>query len=140
MRILVLEPAAREQHAGVDQRLDHGLVGVALVALVGEHALADEARRVIGEAAVGVDGVGDRGVDAARGKLRGIPGPDFEVLAAMAGRGVHEAGAGVVGDMVAGEQRHGEMRSRRRTPLSGWSHDHGRQIVGRNVAQSSVKP
>ena len=64
MRILVLEPAAREQHAGIDQRLDHGLVGVALLALVGEHALADEARCVIGEAPVGVDGIGDRGVDA----------------------------------------------------------------------------
>ena len=38
------------QHAGVDQRLDHGLVGVALLALVGEHALAGEARRMIGEA------------------------------------------------------------------------------------------
>jgi hypothetical protein len=109
MRILVLEPAAREQHAGVDQRLDHGLVGVALVARVGEHALADEARSVIGEAAVGVDGVGDRGVDAARAKLRSIAGPDVEVLAAMAGRGVHEAGAGIVGDMVAGEQRHGKI-------------------------------
>ena len=52
MRILVLEPAAREQHAGVDQRLDDGLVGVALFALVGEHTLAGEAWSVIGEAAV----------------------------------------------------------------------------------------
>ena len=39
MRILMLEPAARDQHAGLDQRLDHGLVGVALVALVGDDAL-----------------------------------------------------------------------------------------------------
>ena len=31
--------------------------------------------------------------------------PDIEVLAAMAGRGVHETGAGVVGDVIAGEQR-----------------------------------
>ena len=29
----------------------------------------------------------------------------------MAGRGVHEAGAGVVGDVVAGEKRHGEFVS-----------------------------
>ncbi len=50
MRVLVLEAIAREQHAGVSQRLDHGLVGVALLALVGEHALAGEARRLRGEA------------------------------------------------------------------------------------------
>ena len=35
--------------------------------------------------------------------------PRVEVLAAMAGRGVHEAGAGVVGDMVAGEHRNGKF-------------------------------
>ncbi len=63
MRILMLEPAARDQHAGVDQRLDHRLVGVALLALVGEHAFAGEARRLLGEAAIGIDGVRNCGVD-----------------------------------------------------------------------------
>ena len=42
----MLEPAARDQHAGVDQGLDHRLVGVALLALVVDDALAGEARRV----------------------------------------------------------------------------------------------
>ncbi len=60
MRILVLDPAARDQHAGLDQRLDHGLVGVALLALVGDDALAGEAGRGFGEAPVGINGVGDR--------------------------------------------------------------------------------
>ena len=46
MRILMLEPAARDEHAGLDQRLDDGLVGVALLALVVDDALAGEARRV----------------------------------------------------------------------------------------------
>ncbi len=105
----MLEPAARQQHAGLDQRLDHGLVGVALLALVVDDALAGEARRVIGEGAVLVDGVGDGGVDAALLEFARIRHPDVEVLAAVAGRGVHEAGAGVVGDVVAGEQRHGEF-------------------------------
>ena len=36
--------------------------------------------------------------------------PDLEVLRAMAGRGVHEARAGILGDMLAGEQRHIEDR------------------------------
>ena len=109
MRILMLEPAARDQHAGFDQRLDHRLVGVALLALVGEDALAGEARRLLGEAAVGIDGVGNGGVDAARCQLARIRGPDIEVLAAVAGRGVHEAGAGIVGDVIAGKQRHCEI-------------------------------
>ncbi len=43
--------------------------------------------------------------------------PGVEVLAAMAGRGVHEAGAGVVGDVIAGEHRDREIRSRRREPF-----------------------
>ncbi|CEG09336.1 hypothetical protein BN961_02761 [Afipia felis] len=61
MRILVLETAAREQCTALDQRLDDGIVGVALLALVGEHALAGEAGRLRGQRAVGIDGVGNRG-------------------------------------------------------------------------------
>src|SRR5262249_43419990 len=103
MRILVLEPAARDQHAGVGQRLDDSVVGVALLALLGEHALSRKTRRRLGEGAVLVDGVGNRRVDAARGELCGIRSPNIEVLAAVAGRGVDESGAGVVADMIAGK-------------------------------------
>ena len=63
----------------------------------------------VGEGAVLVDGVGDRRVDAARFQFARIRRPDVEVLAAVARRGVDEAGAGVVGDMIAVEQRHGEV-------------------------------
>ena len=91
MRILVLEAAARDQRAGFGQRLDDGVVGVALVALVVDDALALEARRVLGEDAVGVDGEGDGRVDAALLQLRALLHPDVEVLAAVPGRGVHEA-------------------------------------------------
>ena len=45
--ILMLQPPARDQRAGLDQRLDDGLVGVALLALVVEDALAVEARRFL---------------------------------------------------------------------------------------------
>ena len=105
----MFQPSARQQHAGLDQGLDHGVVGVALFALVVDDALAGEARRLIGEGAVLVDGVGDGGVDAARFQLARIRHPDVEVLAAVAGRGVDEAGAGVVGDVIAGQQRHVEI-------------------------------
>ena len=37
----------------------------------------------------------------------------------MAGRGVHEPGAGIVGDVIAGEQRHVEVRSPAATPRNG---------------------
>ena len=66
MRILMLQAAARDDIAGLDQRLDHRLVGVALLALVIDDALAREARRSVGERAVFIDGVRDGRVDAAR--------------------------------------------------------------------------
>ena len=133
MRILMLEPAARQKLAGLDQRLDHGLVGVALFALVVDDAFAGEARRVIGEGAVLVDGVGDGGVDAARFQLARIRHPDVEVLAAVAGRGVHEAGAGVVGDVVAGQQRHREFVAAAEA-LQRMGAFHRVERVGRQVA------
>ena len=46
MRILMLEAAARDDIAGFDQRLDHRLVGVALLAFVVDDALAGEAGRL----------------------------------------------------------------------------------------------
>src|SRR5262249_56198294 len=105
MRVLMLKPAARDQYAGLLERRDHRLVGIALLAGVGEHALAGEARCVIGERAVLVDGVGNDGVDAALFERGLVGSPHLEVLAAVAGGGMHEAGAGIVGDVVAGEQR-----------------------------------
>ena len=117
----------------LDQRLDDGLVGVALLALVVDDALAGEARRLIGEGAVLVDGVGNRGVDAARFQLARIRRPDVEVFAAMAGRGVHEAGAGVVGDVIAGEQRDGEFVAAGKT-LQRMRAFHRVQRVGRQLA------
>ena len=65
MRVLVLQAAARDQRVRLRQRIDDGLIGVALVALVVDDALALEARRILGETPVAVDGEGDGGVDAA---------------------------------------------------------------------------
>ncbi|OIQ63090.1 hypothetical protein GALL_553740 [mine drainage metagenome] len=101
MRVLMLEPPARQEHAGVDQRLDHRLVGVTLLTLVVDDAFSGEAGRVIGQGAVLIDGVGDGGADAAAFQFTRIRHPDVEVFAAVAGRGVNEAGAGVFGDVIA---------------------------------------
>ncbi len=102
-----LSRAARDQHAGFDQGLDHRLVGVAFLAFVVEHALAGKARCLIGKAAVGIDGVGDNGVDALRGEPRCIRRPDIKVFAAMARRGVDKARACVVGYVIPSEQWNG---------------------------------
>ena len=53
--------------------------------------------------------------------------PDLVVLGAVAGRGVDEAGAGVVGDVVAGQQRHVEAVARveRRQRMGG---DHALRV------------
>ena len=105
----MLQAPARQQHARTalflwSQGLDHGVVGVALFTLVVDDAFSREARRLLSEGAVLIDRVGDRGVDAARFQRPRIRGPDVEILAAMAGRGVNEAGASVVGDVVAFEK------------------------------------
>ncbi len=105
----MLQPAAREQHVAGDQRIDHRLVRVALLAVVIDHArraafaVRAETRRVLGEEACIVDGEGDGGVDAAGAQVLRRAHPRVEVFAAMAGCGVHEAGACIVGDVVAGK-------------------------------------
>src|SRR3954451_8208258 len=101
MRILMLEPPARQQHAGIDQRLDHRVVGVALFALVVEDAFAREARSLLGERAIFIDRIGNSGVDAARFERSRTRCPYVEVLSAVAGRGVDETGACVGGYVFA---------------------------------------
>src|SRR5580698_10396735 len=104
MRILMLEPPARDQHAGIGQRLDHRFVGVAFVALVVEYVLAGEARRLLGKASVGVNSIRNGRIDSSR-----IGHPDFEVVPTVTGRSMHEAGAGIVGNMVASQKRYVEL-------------------------------
>jgi hypothetical protein len=72
-------------------------------------AVRSEAGRVLGVIAGVVDGEGDRGRDAARLEIARRVHPGVEVLAAMAGRGMDEAGTGIVGDVIAGDQRHGKI-------------------------------
>ena len=63
----------------------------------------------VGEGAVVVDGVGNRVSMPRASSSRAVRHPDVEVLAAMAGRGMDKAGAGFVGDVIAGKQRHIEI-------------------------------
>src|SRR4051794_5228068 len=104
MWILVFQPSAREQRATLNQSLDHGLICVALFALVVDDALAGEAGGLFGEGAVLVHGVGNGRVNAAMPELAGISRPYFEVLAAVTGRGMNEPGTGILGHVIAGEK------------------------------------
>ena len=115
MRVLVLHPAAREQRIARDQRVDDGLVGITLLAVVVDDArwaalaIRAETGGILGVVTGIVHREGDRGVDApALQVARGVH-PGVEVLAAVPGRGVDEAGAGIVGDVVAGQHRHREL-------------------------------
>src|SRR6185437_12379341 len=80
VRVLVFEPAARDDHARVDECFDDRLVGVTLLALVIDNAPAGKAGRGFGERAVFVDGVRNCRVDSARFKCRTVGRPDFKVL------------------------------------------------------------
>ena len=96
----MLQAPARDQHAGIDQGLDHRLVGVALLAFFREHALAGEAWGLLGETAIGIDGVGNGRVDALRFELSLVGSPNIKIFAPMARRGVHKTGAGVLGHVL----------------------------------------
>ena len=90
---------------GGDERVDHRLVGIALLALGGDHPPPLEAGRGGSEDAVVIDREGDGRVDPLLLERARILGPQVEVLPAMAWCGVDEAGAGLVGDVIAGKQR-----------------------------------
>src|SRR5690348_12030321 len=100
MRILVLETPARDEHVRLDQGLDHRLVGIALLAFVIDDTLSGKPGRGLGEGAIFIYGVGNCRVDAALFECGTARGPDLKVLTAMPGRGVDEAGAGIVGHML----------------------------------------
>ena len=66
MRVLVLQAGSRDQRAAIPQRRDDRLIGVTLVARIGDDPFAGKARRLVGEEAVGIHRVGDGRIDAAR--------------------------------------------------------------------------
>ena len=105
----MLEFSARDEIAGLDQGLDHGLVGVALVALVVDDAAAGKARRFLGEEAIGIDRIGDARVDAARLKRPRCSPSRCRSRRGHGRRGMHEAGACIVGDMIAVEEGNVEI-------------------------------
>src|SRR5579864_5892 len=120
MRILMFEPAARDQLTGVDKRLDHCIVRIALVTLLGNDLATFKPRRVFSKAAIIIDRIGNsfsQSIHQSRSILRTynplypikIRDPYFEVVAAMTRRRMHKAGAGIVGDVIPSKQRNLEL-------------------------------
>ena len=98
--------AAREQVAALGEEADDFVVCLARLAalLAGgddDVETLEGLRHIVRIATIGIDDLAD--------VLRGVAGgePDVEVVLAVGGRGVDEAGARVVGDVVAGE--HGDV-------------------------------
>ena len=113
MRVLVLQPPTRDHHASLGQRLDHRIVGIALVAILLQDALAGEAWCGIRHHAVRIDRERDGRIDAALPQHLLRVHPDDVVVSTVAGCGMHEARAGIVGDVIAIEQRHVEVVAER---------------------------
>src|SRR5208282_3069131 len=130
----MLEPPARDQHAGVDQGFDYCLVGVALLALFGDDTLAGESWRLLRETAIGIDGVGDRRVDAAFSQLTTKVSPDVEVFAAMTWCSVNKSCAGVFRDVPAFEQWYGKVVVTPKTFQWMRTH-HSRKVESRYIAK-----
>src|SRR5450759_5249379 len=112
VRVLMLEATGRDQHSGLFERLDDRYVGVSLLALVVDDALAREAWRLFGEGAIFIDGVRDGRIDAACFQVSAVGGPDIKVFATVTRRGVHEACTSVSRYMFAGKERNGERVKR----------------------------
>src|SRR4030095_12957375 len=100
MRMGVGELAREEQRARLTQRRDDGRVGIALLAIGLQHALAGEERYLREVAGVLVHG--RRGLDA--GGSAELP-----VIFAVTGRDMDEAGALLRRDEGPGQQRHLEI-------------------------------
>src|SRR6185437_7109917 len=100
---------ARDDHAGLDQRLDHRLVGIALFAFVVDNTLAGETGCLIGKSAVFIDGIGNGGIDAVFAKPSGVRSPNYKILSSMTWRSVDEASASIIRDVFAGEKGNTEI-------------------------------
>src|SRR6476659_7783749 len=103
MRILVLETPARDQHMRLDQRLDHRLVGVALLALVVDDAFAGESGCGFGKSTIFINCIRNSRVDATLFQSAAARSPNLKVLAPMPRRSVHEAGTRIIGHVLAGK-------------------------------------
>ena len=135
MRVRVLDLAARHQRSGGHQGGDDRLIGIPLGALVGENALALETWGFGGQRSIGVHRVGNAGVDVERLQVAGRSRPQVEVFATMARRRVDEAGARLVGDVVAVQQGNLVAVVRQR-PGEGMGADARRQHRSRHVAEA----
>ena len=102
VRVGVLQTAAREQVSGLDQLVHHRAVGRAelagLLALCLQHLETREQGHVRIVGAVRIHRVRHLG--------EAVGEPDLIVIRPVAGGGVHKAGARIVGDVLARQQRH----------------------------------
>ena len=100
MGILMTQPAPAQQRTVGLQRIDHGAVGVAVLALGRVDRLAGEQRRLVGKAAVAIHG---------HGHGQAVLETQLVVVEPMAGRYMHEARALFGAHEIGRDQRHIEI-------------------------------
>jgi hypothetical protein len=101
----MLEPAPRHKHARIFQRGDDRFIGIALLTLVGDDALALEPRRILSEEAVGIDSEGDGSRNAKLFNLGFVGCPNVVVVGTMTRSGVDETSADIIRYMIAFQER-----------------------------------
>src|SRR5690554_3403021 len=115
MGVLMLDATTGHHGVALGKRGDDTVIGVALLAVIVDDAggtalgIGAETGRVPGIEAVVADDIGNLGGDALFGQQAGGIHPDFKVVEAMAGCGMDETGAGVIGDVIAIEERDFEL-------------------------------
>ena len=105
----MFQTPARNQIALFNQGLDHGFIGIALVAFFGNDALAFKAGGFLGVETVIINGEGDAGINPALGQGAAIGHPDFKVFTPMRRGRMDKACARIIGDMIPIQQRHLEF-------------------------------
>ncbi len=113
MRVLMFQPPACDDVAGLLQRPDDSVIGIPLAAVFLQHALPGEARRILGHHTIGFDGEGNGRVDPTIVQRLLVLHPDDVVVRAMPGRRVHETRARILGDVIALKEGNGEVVTER---------------------------
>ena len=97
MGILMTQFAFGEQAVGLNQRADNRAIGIAVFAFIIKHALAGKDRHAVEINAAFIDGERHFNI---------VLYAQFKVIFAVAGRNMHQPGAGFIGDEITGQHRH----------------------------------
>ncbi len=100
----MLQPLARDEHACILQCTDDRFIGITLLTLVGDDALAFEARGILGEETIGIDSRGICGICPYL-QIASDCDPDIVIIRTMTRCSVDKTSASIVSHMITIKQR-----------------------------------